>query len=112
MLQTGGRCPVPGTSASGAVPTKPFRASSKSCRSSKGRVFAISALALSVAGSGALGAIWANAAGQAATMAMAKKLRNSIGGTQEVSGHRQGLAGVLSSLVVQRTESYWRTRKQ
>ena len=92
MLQTGGRCPVPGTSASGTVPTKPFMASSKSCRSAKGRFFAISALALSVAGSGALGAIWASAAGQAATMAMAKTLRNSIGGTQEVGGHRQGLA--------------------
>ena len=93
MLQTGGRCPVPGTSASGTVPTKPFTASSKSCRSAKGRCFAISALASSVAASGALGAIWASAAGQAATMAMAKKLRNNS--TPEVGGHRQGLAGVL-----------------
>ena len=55
MFHTG-RGPVPGTSASGMVPTKPRIASSKSSRFANGSVFAISAFAASVAGSGALGA--------------------------------------------------------
>jgi hypothetical protein len=51
-----GRGPVPGINASGMVPTKPRIASSKSCRLANGNVFAISALAFNVAGSGPLGA--------------------------------------------------------
>src|SRR5262244_3012795 len=95
MLHTGGRGPVPGTSASGTVPTKPFMASSKSWRSLKGRFFAISALALRVAGSGPLAAIWANAGVQAARKAMTNVLRNNIGGTQEVDEQGQGFVRVL-----------------
>src|SRR6266581_7468224 len=74
MVDTG-RGPLPGTSASGMVATKPRIASSKSSRLANGRVFAMSALAFSVAGSGALGAIWPYAAKEvtviAAAMAMA-----------------------------------------
>src|SRR5712675_319743 len=74
MLHTG-RGPLPVTSASGVVPMKPRMASSKSCRLANGRVFAMPALAFSVAGSGALGAIWPCAAKEvtviAAAMAMA-----------------------------------------
>src|SRR5258707_5684327 len=94
MLHTGGRWPVPGTSASGTVPTKPFMASSKSWRSAKGKLFAISVLALSVAGSGPFGTTWARAGALARTTRV-KTLRNNIGGTQEVDEHGKGLVGVL-----------------
>src|SRR3977135_226702 len=67
MLHTG-RGPLPVTSASGVVPMKPRMASSKSCRSANGSVFANSALAFNVAGSGPLGAIWPCAAGQPTAM--------------------------------------------
>src|SRR6266705_1953144 len=67
MFQTG-RGPLPVTSASGVVPMKPRMASSKSCRSANGSVFANSALAFNVAGSGPLGAIWPCAAGQPTAM--------------------------------------------
>src|SRR5262249_4543175 len=69
MFQVG-RGPVPGIRASGRVPTKPRIASSKSCRLAKDSVFASSALACMVAGSAALGAIWALAAGQASAIAI------------------------------------------
>src|SRR5882724_9682470 len=94
MLHTGGRWPVPGTSASGTVPTKPFMASSKSWRSAKGKLFAISVLALSVAGSGPFGTTWARAGALARTTRV-KALRSNIGGTQEVDEHGKGLIGVL-----------------
>src|SRR5262245_29673505 len=95
MLHTGGRGPVPGTSASGTVPTKPFMESSKSWRSLKGRFFAISALALRVAGSGPLAAIWANAGVQAARKATTNVLRSNIGGTQEVDEQGDGFVWIL-----------------
>src|SRR5690348_7651400 len=57
MLHTG-RAPLPVTSASGVVPTKPRTASSKSCRSANGSVLVSSALAFNVAGSGPFAAIW------------------------------------------------------
>ena len=63
MLHTG-RGPLPVTSASGVVPMKPRMASSKSCRLANGSVFANSALAFNVAGSGPFGAIWPCAAEQ------------------------------------------------